>query len=838
VTKRLLFFFTIAISGTPLFSQNPGEKEALREVLMEIEKRYDITFTYADQNIDKKTLVPPSESVSLKEVLEYLASRTGLNFRQLNDRFVAISEMNEPEFNICGYVFDGQTGKIVSGATIQVRNQLDISDEQGYFELNHLRKSDTAMVRFLGYEIAKLSVEELGFEGCGKIFLRQKVIKLREIIITNFIAKGINVNSDGSFIINAQSLGILPGLTDPDVLQTIQALPGIQSINETVSDINVRGGTNDQNLIFWDGIKMYQSGHFFGLISAFNPYLTRDVVLIKNGTTAALSDGVSSTIDIRTSDQVSETFSGGAGVNMLNADLFLKVPIARNVSIHLSGRHSISDLVQTPTYQQYFNRAFRNTDVTISTDPVSDSLVNSDEEFKFYDVSAKLLYDISPKDRLRINFLKVFNTINYEENAMIGNEPETKTSGLDQGSLGSGLSYGRTWTDQLTTNLQLYYSDYDLRAVNFDVLKDQRLIQENRVVDTGLKLDARIALHNTFDLYTGYQFYETGVSNLVDINNPLYRRLVKKVLRSHAIFAEGNYSSISGNTNLRVGLRANYFEKYGTFLPEPRLAFTQRFHKTFCVEILGEIKSQATTQIIDLQNDFLGVEKRRWILANEDDIPIVKSKQASVGFRYHPGSLLISLQGYLKEVDGITSSSQGFQNQFQYIRTTGSYDVGGIDFLINQRLGNFNSWFSYSYAENYYLFPELSPSVFPNNLDIRHTATFGSSYSTSRFQVSAGVNWRTGKPMTLATQVTEGEIMYEEPNSSRLDDYLRVDLSAKYMFKISNHIQGEFGASIWNLLDRKNIVNVYFQLDKDDNLETIRQGALGFTPNFMFRVSF
>jgi hypothetical protein len=71
-----------------------------------------------------------------------------------------------------------------------------------------------------------------------------------------------------------------------------------------------------------------------------------------------------------------------------------------------------------------------------------------------------------------------------------------------------------------------------------------------------------------------------------------------------------------------------------------------------------------------------------------------------------------------------------------------------------------------------------------------------------------------------------------------LDDYLRVDLSAKYMFKISNHIQGEFGASIWNLLDRKNIVNVYFQLDKDDNLETIRQGALGFTPNFMFRVSF
>ena len=838
MTKRLLLFIALAIISFPLLAQNQGEKENLRDVLLDIEKRYGITFTYADKNIDDKSLVPPPESISLKEAIQYLESHTGLNFQLLDDQFFTISEADINEFDICGFIFDDQTGKIINGATVQGKNQSSISDEQGYFELERLQKSDTIVIRFLGYETTKLLVKELESGQCGNFFLKQKVIKLQEIIISNFITKGINVNSDGSLIIDAKSLGILPGLTEPDVLQTIQALPGIQSINETVSDINVRGGTNDQNLIFWDGIKMYQSGHFFGLISAFNPYLTRDVVLIKNGTTAALSDGVSSTIDIRTDDQVCETFSGGAGINMLNADLFLKIPIAHNISIQLSGRRSISDLIQTPTYQQYFNRVFRNTDVTNSSDPVLDSLVNSDEEFNFYDVSAKLLYDISPKDKLRINFLKIFNTINYEENALIGNELESRISGLNQGSLGSGLLYRRNWSDQLTTNFQLYYSDYDLEATNFDVLKDQRLIQENRVVDTGLKLDTRIALSHTFDLYSGYQFYETGVSNLVDINNPVYRRLIKKVLRNHALFTEGNYSSNSRHTNFRLGLRVNYFEKYDKMLFEPRFAITQRFKKNFYVELLGEIKSQTTTQVIDLQNDFLGVEKRRWILANEDDIPIVTSKQASIGFRYQPGNLLISLEGYIKEVDGITTSSQGFQNQFQYVRSIGSYDVGGIDFLINQRLGDFTTWLSYSYAENTYEFPELSPSVFPNNLDIRHTATFGASYSTNNFQVSAGVNWRTGKPLTLAAQVVEGEIIYEQPNTSRLDDYLRVDLSAKYIFKISKGVQGEFGASIWNLLDNKNIVNVYFQLDKDDNLETIQQNALGFTPNFMFRVSF
>ena len=84
----------------------------------------------------------------------------------------------------------------------------------------------------------------------------------------------------------------------PDILQKIQAIPGISSINESISNINIRGGSNDQNLLLWDGIKMYHSGHFFGLISAFNPYLTDKVTLTKNGTSSQYNDGVSGTITI------------------------------------------------------------------------------------------------------------------------------------------------------------------------------------------------------------------------------------------------------------------------------------------------------------------------------------------------------------------------------------------------------------------------------------------------------------------------------------------------------------------------------------------------------------
>ncbi len=79
--------------------------------------------------------------------------------------------------------------------------------------------------------------------------------KLSEVVVSGYIVKGINKLSNGSFEIKVSEFDILPGLVETDVLQAVQAFPGIQSINETVSNINIRGGSHDQNLILWDDIK-------------------------------------------------------------------------------------------------------------------------------------------------------------------------------------------------------------------------------------------------------------------------------------------------------------------------------------------------------------------------------------------------------------------------------------------------------------------------------------------------------------------------------------------------------------------------------------------------------
>jgi hypothetical protein len=47
--------------------------------------------------------------------------------------------------------------------------------------------------------------------------------KLEEVVITNYLTKGISKNSDGKININTEDFGILPGLLEPDILQSIQA---------------------------------------------------------------------------------------------------------------------------------------------------------------------------------------------------------------------------------------------------------------------------------------------------------------------------------------------------------------------------------------------------------------------------------------------------------------------------------------------------------------------------------------------------------------------------------------------------------------------------------------
>ena len=327
-----------------------------------------------------------------------------------------------------------------------------------------------------------------------------------------------------------------------------------------------------------------------------------------------------------------------------------------------------------------------------------------------------------------------------------------------------------------------------------------------------------------------------------------HRGVHRQVLRSHGLSSQIGYISDNGNTRSRIGLRFNYIEQFGKFLLEPRLSLSHKLTSSFSVQLLGEMKHQASTQIVDFQDDFLGIENRRWILSNnkeqEEDgisIPIVESIQGSFGMFYNRKGWLISTEGYYKKVSGISARSQGFQNQYQYSNETGSYDIYGVDFLIRKRFLKVNSWLSYSYVDNEYTFDALAEKVFPNNFDIRHSVSLATTYSIKKLNVSAGVNWHSGKPTTKpveGNEVVDGSINYESANSSRLEDYMRIDISGQYKFNLSKKVNASFGVSVWNLQNKETITNTYYKMVEDGTVQQVDQISLGLTPNASFRVYF
>ncbi|WKB80342.1 TonB-dependent receptor [Cellulophaga lytica] len=835
--KVIFYCFFFAISYVTS-AQETSNTIPLLKYIQQLEQTFNIRFSYVDKDIEPFN-IKPSTSTNLNNILSYITTKTDLKLTQLNKRYFALSKENT--ISIHAKFLDNFEQNTINGASVEVlqHNIATVTDSTGYFTLNKVPKNAVIRIRFIGYKTLHFNATELNKnKPVNTYLLSQHYVELNEVIVSKFLTTGLRKSKNGSIVLKTTDFGILPGLIEPDVLQTVQALPGIKSSNETVSDINVRGGTNDQNLVLWEDIKMYQSGHFFGLISAFNPYLTKSVSITKNGTSPQYGDGISSVIDMRTNNNVKDSFYGG-GFNMITADIYAQVPITNKGAFQFSARRSVTDFLNSPTYNRYFDKTFQDSDIENDTE---DSEVTRKEDFYFYDITAKAMYNINKNHKVRFSFIQMNNALKYAETN--ANE-ENSNSSLDQQNTSFGGSLQSTWNSKLTTKINAYRTYYNLNTLA--VTNRQELQQNNKVLENGLKLNVNYKINSTMGILSGYQLIETGILNLTNVTQPPYRKNIKGVIRTNAIFSELNYNTTK--LKAQVGARLNYIENLNTFkrwILEPRLNINYSIATYFNASILGEYKSQSTNQIIDLEQNFLGIEKRRWILADEDELPITTSKQLSAGLNYDKNSIYIGIEAFYKNVEGISTLTQGFQNQDQFNGEIGKYNIKGVEFLINKKANNYSTWLSYTYNLNNYTFKDITPNTFPNNLDIRHTITFATTYNYKNFKIGAGINYNSGKPYTepeegnnaLDVLSFPSKINYKDPNSSRLPSYVRADLSALYNFKINKKYKATIGASVLNVLNKKNILNRYYRVTNDNEIETVESVSLGITPNASFRISF
>jgi hypothetical protein len=217
------------------------------------------------------------------------------------------------------------------------------------------------------------------------------------------------------------------------------------------------------------------------------------------------------------------------------------------------------------------------------------------------------------------------------------------------------------------------------------------------------------------------------------------------------------------------------------------------------------------------------------------------SKQGSISLSYNKDGWLVDVGAYIKKVNGITTQSQGFLNQYEFVKEHGSYSVNGLDLLVRKNINNTNVWLSYSYMDNIYTFDSLPENEFLSNFDITHTITFGSAITINKLNIAAGFNWHSGKPIStpvMGNEIIGGSINYNPTNSVRLEDYFRIDLSATYKYEVNENVNIKSGISVWNLLDQENVIDRYYKINNEGNTNEMEVQSLGFTPNAILKIQF
>nr|WP_281422460.1 TonB-dependent receptor plug domain-containing protein [Aquimarina litoralis] len=711
---------------------------------------------------------------------------------------------------------------------------------------------------------------------CDTISLRPEIQSLGQVLVKEYLTGGIQKNQDASVNISTKKLRVLPGLVEPDVLQSLQLLPGINSPTEDPAGLYIRGGTPGQNLVLWDGIKMYQSGHFFNQISSFNPFITENVQVYRGGTSVRYGDRISGVVVIESDNDLTDELQVGGGLNFTHGDVYIKLPLSDKLGIMLAGRRSTTDIYQNITYNNLVRKVFQNTRANIP-DANDDPLPNEgsrEDDFSFSDSNLKVLWQPNENNTVKFSAIFAENRLDNNKNLPIPgtNELTNIKDILKIRNSGFSLNWDRKYQNDISQNINFYFSSYDQRYnfINSPLVSDtdneQNLAINNEVNDIGGEYALHLPIAKKHSLNLGYQFtynrteYEIIDSNFLDDDIGLNGNGT-----NHTIYSEYKYKT--PKTFINIGVRGSQLSNANAFFVEPRMFSSYQLWDNFTLNTSAELKNQQLNNYLTYNSTSgvfptLPVSDNVWILSNnstegldEEDrfIRVVKSMQFTLGGLYTYKGWNFDLEGYYKKITDVSSLSDlildlALPNDDESDIFYGEEERFGIDLLIKKRINNYRFWTGYSYSKTISTFPLVQDSYFPGNFDQRHVFNFSQTLTINNFEFAMGWNYATGRPFTrLFRDNNDFDGVVTDPrgiNTSRYKDYHRLDVSALYRFKLDRDKdwQGMVGVSIRNLYNRKNVISQGYRENVDENfnffIESFDNESLRFTPDLVLRFNF
>lgn len=760
------FFILIFISIIPFsWSQTAEtsffvyENDPLRNVITDIETKFNIKYSYVDSIVSSIKITMKRQEYSLEEVNAEIENQTLLKIIRIDKRYFSII-------------------KEIEGT---------ISTEQ-----------------------------------------------LKEILVEGFLSKGINkVNQN--ILMYPQKVEMLPGVTDADILLSLQQLPGVKSPNETATGLNIRGGTSDQNLILWDGVRIYHPGHLFGMISGFNPNVVQKVRYQNKATHPKFGERVASVIEIQSSDSIATKMHVIAGVNGLNADVFVQTPLVKNrIGLQLSGRKSYTELFQTPTFNALTDKVFQNTNL----DNFNDS-----NRFGFEDYAAKFNFNISSNSEISVSGIWIDNNLDFTSSTLDQKEKNQKMKIANQGY---SLNWSQKYSSKFKQSILIHYSAYQFAYDKNEVKSDTtfELFQKrNRITDSGVNCNFEWKPSDIFQVDFGYHLQGNDISHsFTSKNQDLEIDLNQKQLYLISNVGFANLNLDLASWKVIGGIRYNSIAKLNSTLIEPRLLIQKKLIKDLTAQFSFEKKNQILSQFRENVANDLSLENYVWILSDNSQYPIQKAQQYTAGLVYKNQSWLFDLDVYYKTIRGITSLTFGFLNPTDGLLHRGEGFTKGVDVLAQKNGATWRAWTTYSFQDSQNRFDAINDNnYFDTNANIRHALSASFYKKWNRYSAAIGWFWRTGKPYSLLNNANQ----IVSFNTEELPSYHRADISGMYHFHDRKSWSGKVGVSIYNLYNRKAVISREYERRYSTLTDIVSTNfkvqdyySLGLMPNIFLRFSF
>lgn len=820
--KRFLILLALLAAPATLSAQI-----SIKERAETISERFGVDFIYdSSLPVDKPYEGPLELAPALENNLDALVQGSGMAWSRRRG-YIVLKMAAARRYTIKGFVTDAVSSESVIAAGVVSGKEGTVSNEFGFYSLSLREGRHELVYSAIGYAARTVSLN-LDRDTVINISLKSDAV-LSAAVISARSESGIHPTRGGSIELPIGIIGSTPAIgSEPDILKTLQLLPGVQGGYDGFSGIYVRGGGEDENLMLLDGIPVYNASHMFGIFSVFSPEAVKKVTLYKSDFPARYGGRTSSIVDVRTADGDMHKTHGSVTVGLLADKLHLEGPIVDGkTSYSVSGRVLHTFLMG----------------------PVLKAL-ETPKNYWFYDLNGKLNHRFSDRDRLYFGFYNgrdFFKNDDYQHASDYRSDFYMRTQ---WGNTLTSLRWNHLFGDRIFANFTLATNNYRSRVNTNYIFEDYDYKSKTSVKDyMGTGLDDYSAKAD-FDwhpvpahtvrfggAYTRHIFKpQTSMtevreddSETQDVSrDTLSTGKLSSVLPCNEIsfYAEDDIR-VGDRLRLNPGLHLAIFNVQGRTYVSAQPRLSAKFEAMEGLAFKAGY-SRMAQYIHLLCSGIVGLPTDLWVPITKDIRPMT-SDQISAGV-YWTGTegWEFSLESWLKELDAvldyqdIAAGSYG-SAQWNTLVSMGRGEAFGGELFIRKTKGRTTGWASYTLSKSSRWFPDGSINEgkrYPFTLDHRHCASiFVNQRLGKRVDLSATWSFASGGAATIPIGVTgvynyRGDISYVplmgERGNWRMPSSHRLDLGVS-ISKQKKHGERTWNFSIYNVYAHKNP----FVIEKD-----------------------